>query len=61
MPHDETSYSLAREQQELALSQAPGDPAAQAIHRAMARLYAERTRNNDIAQPAADVQTKNRT
>lgn len=54
----QAEYYLAREQQELALSQAPGEPEVRAVHREMARLYGERARNQTILDaPAEAVET----
>lgn len=56
---DEIAYNLAREKQELALSRAPGDPATQAIHREMARLYGSLARDDDFEPvPNASMTTR---
>lgn len=51
----EAEYYLARERQELELSQAPGEPEVRAVHREMARLYGERARNQTILDTPAEV------
>lgn len=57
---DEIAYNLGREQQEIALSQAPGEPAIQAIHREMARLYGSLARDGDAELSASNVSVENR-
>ena len=53
--YDELAYNLAREREEIAMSQRPGKPEVQAIHREMARLYGSLARGEDTERPVPNV------